>query len=60
MKGNFIKTTDKDTANKLLSCGFQMISESNGVFTFVNCPALSFSADVNVSKISYTNLYTAS
>lgn len=60
MNRYFIKTSDKETADKLTTNGFQMLSESNGIFTFVNCPALSFSADINVEKITYTDLYTAS
>lgn len=54
MKNNFIRTTDKETADKLRNLGFKEIktSESN-VFMFVNDKTVTqFSSDKN---ISYTN-----
>ena len=54
MKNNFIRTTDKETADKLRSLGFKEIktSESN-VFMFLNDKTTAqFSSDKN---ISYTN-----
>ena len=35
-KQNFIKTTDKGTADTLLSLGFQLVSQSGNVYTFLN------------------------
>lgn len=59
--GNFIQTKDAETADKLRSLGFPEIKNTNGMFTFVNCGALTF-ADSNVDpdKIHYTNAYVAS
>lgn len=56
-KQNFIKTTDKDTADKLISEGFQLVSQSGSVYTFLNQPPKSFSFDeVDRKKIAYTNI----
>lgn len=32
----FIKTTDAETANKLIVCGFQLISHIGNIYTFLN------------------------
>jgi hypothetical protein len=32
----FIKTTDKETADKLIAEGFKLISNVNNVYTFLN------------------------
>ena len=56
-KKNFIKTTDKETAERLISAGFQLISQSNGVYTFLNQPSQNFSVeDVDKTKMVYTNM----
>ena len=56
-KQNFIKTTDKETADKLIFEGFQLISENSGVYTFLNQPPKNFSFDkVDVKKTAYTNI----
>lgn len=56
-KKNFIKTTDKETADKLISEGFQLVSQSNGVYTFLNQPSKNFSFDgVDKTKMVYTNM----
>ena len=39
-KSNFICTSDKDTADKLLEYGLPLIDSKNNVFTFLNSPAL--------------------
>jgi hypothetical protein len=55
-KQNFIKTTDKETADKLISEGFQLVSQSNGVYTFLNQLPKNFSFDkVDQKKMAYTN-----
>lgn len=33
---NFIKTTDTETANKLIALGFKMISHIGNIYTFLN------------------------
>ena len=56
-KQNFIKTTDKYTADKLLSEGLQLISQSNGVYTFLNQIPQNFSFDEDDrKKVAYTNM----
>ena len=32
----FIKTTDKTTADKLLACGFRLVSHIGSIYTFLN------------------------
>lgn len=32
----FIKTTDKITADKLLVCGFRLVSHIGNIYTFLN------------------------
>lgn len=52
---NFIKTTDEHTANALMNIGFQIINESNGVWTFINSPKIVFD-DQEVQNIAYSNV----
>lgn len=55
-KQNFIKTTDKETADKLISAGFQLVSTSGSVYTFLNETPINFSFDVvDKNKVAYTN-----
>ena len=55
-KKNFIKTTDKETAEKLISLGFQLMSQDSGVYTFLNQPSNNFNFDeVDNKKMAYTN-----
>lgn len=55
-KQNFIKTTDKDTADKLISAGFKLVSK-NGAYTFLNQPPKHFNFDgVDKNQMAYTNI----
>jgi hypothetical protein len=55
-KQNFIKTTDKETAEKLISAGFQLVSQSGSVYTFLNQAPNNFNFDVtDKKKVAYTN-----
>ena len=55
-KKNFIKTTDKETADKLICGGFQLVSQDNGVYTFLNQTPKNFVFDeVDKTKMVYTN-----
>ena len=56
MKQNFIRTNDKETAEKLLALGFQKIDEQNGFFVFLNCSNLKFSEEDKNLKFQYTNI----
>lgn len=56
-KQNFIKTTDKETADKLILLGFQLMSQSNGIYTFLNQSSKNFNFDeVDKKKMAYTNM----
>ena len=55
MKTNFIQTKDTNTANILKQIGFQLVNESNNVYTFLNSNQIVFSKKIDSSKISYTN-----
>lgn len=52
----FIKTTDKETADKLISVGFQLVSQSGSVYTFINQLPKNFSvSEADTKKMAYTN-----
>lgn len=56
-KQNFIKTTDKETADKLISLGFQLVSQGNGIYTFLNQSQKHFNFDgIDKKKMAYTNI----
>ena len=53
---NFIKTTDKPTADKLIVEGFKLVSQVGSMYTFLNSPPEHFSFDaVDKKKIVYDN-----
>ena len=48
---------DKATADKLKAAGFQLVSDANGIYTFINSTPQNFSFnEVDVTKIAYTNM----
>lgn len=54
---NFIKTTDKETANKLIIAGFQLITQVGNIYTFLNQTPTNFNFDtVDKKKIVYDNI----
>lgn len=56
-KQNFITTTDKETADKLISAGFQLVSQNNNAYTFLNQLPKNFNFDeVDKKKMVYTNM----
>lgn len=56
MKYNFIKTSDKDTADKLLNCGFQLVSNACGIYTFLNQSQKKINFEnIDVKRIVYAN-----
>lgn len=55
MKQHFIKVSDKDTADKLIKLGFQVVDTTNNIYTFLNSDKLRFSDEINLSKIQYSN-----
>ena len=56
MKYNFIKTSDKETKEKLLKEGFKLVSQDGNVATIVNNHSLTFENTNN--KIQYSNMLT--
>ena len=53
---NFIKTTDKETADKLIAEGFKLISQVGSVYTFLNQPPEKFEFNqIDKKKIVYDN-----
>lgn len=59
MKQNFIKTTDKETADQLILCGFQLISNTCDTYTFLNQQPKNLNFEnVDVKKCVYTNALT--
>jgi hypothetical protein len=56
-KQNFIKTTDKETADRLILAGFQLITNDSSGYTFLNQAPTNFSFDeVDTKKMAYTNI----
>lgn len=53
----FIKTTDKETMNKLKDLGFQMVDCSGGTYIFLNTDKFQF-LNIDKSKIQYSNILT--
>lgn len=54
---NFIKTTDKPTADKLLTEGFKLVSQIGGVYTFLNQPPKNFNFEtIDKKQIVYDNM----
>ena len=57
-KQNFIKTSDKETVEKLISAGFQLVSQDSGIYAFLNNPPMNFSfEEADKTKIAYTNVF---
>lgn len=55
-KNNFIVTTDKETADKLILEGFRLVAEINGKFTFENKTNTMVFGKIDTKKIAYTNI----
>ena len=56
-KQNFIMTNDKETADKLVSAGFRLMSQNGNVYIFLNQPPNNFSFnEVDMKKMAYTNI----
>lgn len=49
----FVKTTHKATAELLKAEGLELIDESDGVWTFLNCPGKG--ANFDSKKVAYSN-----
>jgi hypothetical protein len=56
MKTTFIKTTDAETANKLIVLGFTLVSQIGNVYTFLNEISQNMTFEsVDTTKIVYDN-----
>lgn len=55
-KMNFIKTKDIETKDKLIECGYVLLSEENGVYTFLNCLDMTTFSQEDESKCVFTNM----
>ena len=56
-KHKFIITADKVAADKLISAGFQLISQNGGSYTFLNSPPKNFKFEqFDTTKFAYTNI----
>lgn len=56
MEKKFIKTTDAETANKLIAYGFKLASHIGNVYTFLNDPPQHMAFEsVDQTKIAYDN-----
>ena len=55
-KCNFIVTKDKETAEKLSSCGMKLLSDINGVYTFENKTSIMNFSEIDIKKVVYTNM----
>lgn len=52
----FIIVQDKIIANKLISSGFQMISQTNDMYTFMNVIPQHFNfEEIDIKKLVYTD-----
>ena len=48
---------DMNIANKLLSAGFQLVSQINNTYTFMNVIPKHFKFDnIDIKKLAYTNM----
>ena len=52
----FIIVQDKDTANKLELSGFNIVSKTNGIYTFMNIVPPHFNFEkIDIKKLVYTD-----
>lgn len=53
---NFIITKNEETANKLITAGFKLVGNNNGVWTFINGVATNFNfADIDKKTYTFSN-----
>ena len=52
----FIIVKDKNIANQLISSGFQMVSQTNDMYTFMNVIPQHFNfEEIDITKLVYTD-----
>ena len=53
----FIVVQDTETANRLISAGFQIVSQINNTYTFMNVIPKHFNFEnIDIKKLAYTNM----
>lgn len=52
---NFITTTDKPTADKLMAEGFKLVSHVGNAYTFLNDVPSNFNFEEVKKNVAYTN-----
>lgn len=53
----FIIVQDVDTASKLIASGFNLVTNMNGTYTFMNVVPKHFSFEnIDIKKLAYTNM----
>ena len=53
----FIIVRDIEIANKLIASGFNLVSNMNGIYTFMNITPKHFNFEnIDVKKLVYTNM----
>ena len=53
----FIVVQDTNTATKLISAGFQIVSQVNNIYTFMNVVPKHFKFEnIDIKKLAYTNM----
>lgn len=53
----FIVVQDVGTASKLISAGFQLVSQANNTYTFMNVIPKHFKFEgIDIKKLAYTNM----
>lgn len=52
----FIIVQDENIANQLMMSGFQMVSKTNGIYTFINAIPQHFNFEsIDIKKLVYTD-----
>ena len=55
----FIVVQDSNMANRLISAGFQLVSQINNTYTFMNAIPKHFKFEnIDIKKLVYTNVLT--
>lgn len=55
----FIIVRDQDVANQLIKSGFNLVSNMNGTYTFMNILPKHFNFEnIDIKKLVYTNMLT--
>lgn len=53
----FIVVQDMNTANQLVSAGFQLVNQVNNTYTFMNVIPKHFQFEnIDIKKLAYTNM----